>query len=155
MACSDRRKLPFSGPLVDAIIPCSQTEPYAGVQMPTPPSGTVTMLFTDIEGSTRQLQRLGERYPKILATHQQLLRAAFQTYDGYEVQTQGDSFFVAFARAGDALQVAIAAQRALAAHPWPDGAVVRVRMGLHTGEPIWFGNDYTGLDVHRAARLAA
>jgi predicted ATPase/class 3 adenylate cyclase/DNA-binding CsgD family transcriptional regulator len=123
--------------------------------MPTPPTGTVTLLFTDIEGSTRLLQQLGERYPDVLAVHQLLLRTACQRWRGYEVRTEGDSFFVAFARAGDAVAAAVAAQQALVAHPWPDGAAVRVRMGLHTGEPAYIGNDYVGLDVHRAARLAA
>jgi predicted ATPase/class 3 adenylate cyclase/DNA-binding CsgD family transcriptional regulator len=123
--------------------------------MPTPPTGTVTLLFTDIEGSTLLLQRLGDRYPEILATHQQLMRAVFQAYDGYEVNTEGDSFFVAFQRAGNAVAAAVAAQQALAAYAWPQGAVVRLRMGLHTGEPACIGNDYVGLDVHRAARLAA
>ena len=123
--------------------------------MPTPPTGTVTLLFTDIEGSTQLLQRLGDRYAEVLATHQQLMRAAFQAWDGYEVNTEGDSFFVAFRRAGDAVAAAVAAQQALAAHPWPQGAAVRLRMGLHTGEPACIGDDYVGLDVHRAARLAA
>jgi predicted ATPase/class 3 adenylate cyclase/DNA-binding CsgD family transcriptional regulator len=123
--------------------------------MPTPPTGTVTLLFSDIEGSTQMLQRLGDRYPDVLATHQQLMRAAFQACDGYEVNTEGDSFFVAFRRAGDAVAAAVAAQQALAAHPWPKDAAVRLRMGIHTGEPAWIGNDYVGLDVHRAARLAA
>jgi predicted ATPase/class 3 adenylate cyclase/DNA-binding CsgD family transcriptional regulator len=123
--------------------------------MPTPPTGTVTLLFTDIEGSTRLLQRLGDRYPEVLATHQQLLRGACQAWHGYEVRTEGDSFFVAFARAGDAVNAAVAAQQALAAHPWPADGVLRVRMGLHTGEPAYIGTEYVGLDVHRAARLAA
>jgi predicted ATPase/DNA-binding CsgD family transcriptional regulator len=83
------------------------------------------------------------------------MRVAFQAYDGYEVNIEGDSFFVAFARAGNAVAAAVAAQQALAAHPWPKGAAVRLRMGLHTGEPACIGNDYVGLDVHRAARLAA
>ena len=103
------------------------------------PTGTVTFLFTDIEGSTRLLQQLGERYAEVLAAHQQLLRAAFQTWEGYEVDTQGDSFFVAFARAGDALGAAVAAQQALAAHSWPAGVALCVRMGLHTGEPTCVG----------------
>src|SRR5690348_6540020 len=101
--------------------------------MPTPPTGTVTLLFTDIEGSTRLLQQLGARYADVLAAHQQILRAACQHWKGYEVRTEGDSFFVAFGRAGDAVHAAVAAQQALAAYPWPAGAVMRVRMGLHTG----------------------
>jgi predicted ATPase/class 3 adenylate cyclase len=123
--------------------------------MPTPPTGTVTLLFSDIEGSTRLLQQLGERYPAILAAHQQLLRSAFQACNGYEVDTQGDSFFVTFARAADAVAAAVAAQQALAAHPWPAGGAVRVRMGLHTGAPTAVGATYVGLDVHRAARVGA
>src|ERR687886_1878324 len=124
--------------------------------MPALPSGTVTLLFTDIEGSTRLLQALGgERYAAVLADHQRLLRVAFQQHGGREVDTQGDSFFVAFSRAGDAVQAAVAAQRALAAHPWPEGGAVRVRMGLHTGEPTGTGGRYVGLAVHRAARVGA
>jgi len=99
------------------------------------PTGTVTFLFTDIEGSTYLLQQIGESYTNILAEHRQLLRTAFHAHRGHEVDTQGDGFFVAFARARDAVSAAVAAQRALATHPWPQGVTVRVRMGLHTGEP--------------------
>src|SRR4051794_8748581 len=120
-----------------------------------PPSGTVTLLFTDIEGSTRLLQRLGDRYAEVLADHSRLLRESWAAHGGYEVDTQGDSFFVSFARAADAVAAAVAAQRALAAHPWPDGVMVRVRMGLHTGEPRAVGDRYVGLDVHRGARVGA
>ncbi|MGZ3679245.1 MAG: ATP-binding protein [Ktedonobacterales bacterium] len=119
------------------------------------PTGTVTFLFTDIEGSTRLLQQLGERYENVLADHRRLLRAAFEAHSGHEVDTQGDAFFVAFSRAVDALSCAAQAQRSLAAHLWPDGAAVRVRMGLHTGEPMLAGGGYVGLDVHRAARICA
>jgi class 3 adenylate cyclase len=119
------------------------------------PTGTVTLLFTDIEGSTRLLQQLGERYGEVRAEHQRLLRTAFENYAGHEVDTQGDSFFVTFARAADAVQAAVMAQRALAEHAWPEGAAVRVRMGLHTGEPALAGRTYVGLDVHRAARIGA
>jgi predicted ATPase/class 3 adenylate cyclase len=117
------------------------------------PMGTVTLLFTDMEGSTRLLQQLGERYTDLLEEYRQLLRAAFQRWDGNVVDTQGDAFFVAFARASDAVSGAVAAQRALASHVWPDGMVVRVRMGLHTGEPTLSSEGYTGLDVHQAARI--
>lgn len=89
------------------------------------PAGTVTFLFTDIEGSTRLLHALGDRYPAVLAAHRDLLRAAFERHGGVEVDTQGDAFFVAFARASDALQAAAAAQHALASHPWPSGAALR------------------------------
>ncbi len=123
--------------------------------MPALPTGTVTFLFTDIERSTRLLQQLGPRYAEALGSHQTLLRAAFSSHHGREVDTQGDSFFVAFPRAGDALAAAAEAQRALAAHPWPDGATLRVRMGLHTGAPLVAAGRYVGLDVHRAARIAA
>src|SRR5215210_2990057 len=100
------------------------------------PHGTVTLLFTDIEGSTRVLQRLGEgRYADALTTHQRIIREAIAARQGYEVDTQGDSFFIAFERARDAVDAALDAQRALAAYPWPEEAPIRVRMGLHTGEP--------------------
>src|SRR5256885_8748622 len=85
------------------------------------PTGTVTFLFTDIEGSTRLLRALGDRYEQVLAEHQRLLRAAFAAHHGHEVDTQGDSFFVAFRRAGDAIAAALAGQRALAANDWPEG----------------------------------
>jgi predicted ATPase/class 3 adenylate cyclase/DNA-binding CsgD family transcriptional regulator len=117
------------------------------------PSGTVTLLFTDIEGSTRLLQRLGDSYAEVLAECRQLMRATFQEWNGREVDTQGDAFFIAFARATDAVLAAVDAQRALSAHPWPEDVVVRVRMGLHTGEPTVTQEGYVGMDVHRAARI--
>src|SRR3954454_3811729 len=123
--------------------------------MPDLPRGTVTLLFTDIEGSTRLLRQLGDAYAGVLAEHQRLLRAAFATYDGHVVDTQGDSFFVRFRRAGEAVAAAAMAQRALAAQQWADGVSVRVRMGLHTGEPTVAGDAYVGLAVHRAARVGA
>jgi predicted ATPase/class 3 adenylate cyclase len=123
--------------------------------MPELPTGTVTLLFTDIEGSTRLLERLGDQYLEALAEHRRLLRAAFAQYSGQEVSTEGDAFFVAFATTSDAVSAAVAGQRALAAHRWPGGAVLRVRMGIHTGEPILVADDYAGLDVHRAARICA
>src|SRR5687768_11917030 len=119
------------------------------------PAGTVTLLFTDIVGSTRLVQVLGERYPDVLEEHRTLLRAAFQAHGGLEVDTQGDGFFVVFARAVDGVAAAVAGQRALATHAWPADGLVRVRMGLHTGEPVRAGNGYAGLDVHRTARLSA
>ena len=119
------------------------------------PSGTVTFLFTDIEGSTRLLRQLGDRYAAIQADHRRLLRAAFAAWGGRELETQGDGFLVAFARASDAVASAIAAQRALGAHTWSDAAAVRVRMGVHTGEPLSIEAGYVGLDVHRAARICA
>src|SRR5256885_7375973 len=117
------------------------------------PAGTIALLFTDIEGSTLLLQHVGEQYSHVLAQCRQLLHAAFQPFHGHEVDTQGDSFFFAFARATDAVSAAVAAQRNLASHTWPEGATVRVRMGLHTGEPQQTADGYVGLDVHLAARL--
>ena len=119
------------------------------------PTGTVTLLFTDIEGSTRLLHRLGDRYAEVLAAHNELLRAAFAAHGGQEIDTQGDAFFVVFPRAVQAIAATVAAQRALAAHPWPAGTPVRVRMGLHTGEPLRVNDGYVGLDVHRAAHICA
>ncbi len=117
------------------------------------PTGTVTFLFTDIEGSTQQLRQLGEHYAGVLTECCRLLRAAFNQWHGHQVSSQGDSFFVAFARATDALEASVDAQRALVRHAWPHGASVRVRMGLHTGEPQLSPEGYVGLDVHRAARI--
>ena len=119
------------------------------------PSGTVTFLFTDIEGSTRHLKRLGERYNDVLAEQRRILRDVVEARGGREVDTQGDSFFFAFARANAALAAAVDAQRALAHHNWPEGVEVRVRMGLHTGEPAVGDDRYVGLGVHRAARVGA
>jgi predicted ATPase/class 3 adenylate cyclase len=119
------------------------------------PRGTVTFLFSDIEGSTRLLARLPSRYAEVLAEHQRLLRAAFEEHDGHEVHTEGDAFFVAFARTGAAIAAAVSAQRALASQRWPEGVDVRVRMGVHTGEAEVQHGDYVGLDVHRAARICA
>jgi len=119
------------------------------------PTGTVTFVFTDIEGSTRLLQRVGEAYRDLLATHHRMLRDAIAAGGGVEAQTEGDAFFAAFPTADGALRAAIQAQRVLSSHPWPDGDVVRVRMGLHTGEGVLGGGTYVGLDVHRAARIAA
>src|SRR5260370_5306416 len=121
--------------------------------VPGLPTGTVTLLFTDIEGSTHLLQPLGDRYASVLAECRQLLRAVFEEWKGRDVDTQGDAFFIAFARATDAVLAALDAQRALANHPWPEGGTVRVRMGIHTGEPARTAEGYVGLDVHRAARI--
>jgi predicted ATPase len=111
------------------------------------PTGTVTLLFTDIEGSTRLVEELGDQYADLLADHQRALREAFQGHGGVEVNTQGDALFYAFARARDAVAAAQVGQSALA------GGRVRVRMGVHTGEPRVTGHDYVGPDVHRAARV--
>jgi predicted ATPase/class 3 adenylate cyclase/Tfp pilus assembly protein PilF len=119
------------------------------------PGGTVTLVFTDIEGSTRLLHTLGPGYEDALATHRRLLREAFLVHCGIEVDTQGDAFFYAFSRAHDALAGAIQGQRALASHPWPGGAELRVRMGIHTGEPTVTQEGYVGSDVHLGARICA
>jgi len=117
------------------------------------PTGTVTLLFTDMEGSTRLTQQLGEDYAGVLQECRQVLRAAFAQHNGHEVDTQGDAFFVVFARATDAIAAAAATQRALASHLWPQGVSVRVRIGLHTGEPTLTSDGYIGVDVHHAARI--
>jgi len=119
------------------------------------PGGTVTFLFTDIEGSTRLLQELGDDYGQVVADHRRLLRDVFQAAGGSEVDTQGDAFFYSFPRARDAVRAAVDGQRALAEHEWPGGAEVLVRMGLHTGEPTVGDEGYVGLDVVRAARICS
>jgi class 3 adenylate cyclase len=119
------------------------------------PSGTVTLLFTDIEGSTHLLKTLGGEYEQALADHRALLRRAFNLSGGRIVDRQGDAFFVLFRRAKDAVSAAIEAQRSLAAHPWPRGSELRVRMGIHTGEPAVTDEGVTGLAVHLAARICA
>ncbi len=119
------------------------------------PTGTVTFLFTDIEGSTRLLQRLGEGYGRVLDEHHRVLRDAFGSSGGVEMGTEGDAFFVVYASARDAVEGASAAQRALSEHPWPDGVSVAVRMGIHTGAAEFGGDNYRGLDVHRAARITS
>jgi predicted ATPase/class 3 adenylate cyclase/uncharacterized membrane protein YuzA (DUF378 family) len=119
------------------------------------PSGTVTFLFTDIEGSTRLLHELGDRYPDLLAEQRGILRKAFSQHNGSEVDTQGDAFFYAFPRATDAVLAAVAAQEAISQREWPANVELRVRMGLHTGESLEVGPEgYVGMDVHRAARIA-
>ena len=121
--------------------------------MPQLPSGTVTFVFSDIEGSTGLLKQLGEGYDAVLSNHRRLMRESFTERGGVEIDTQGDAFFFAFPRARDAVEAAVEAQRAHAAHEWPDGCAVQVRMGLHTGEPAVGSEGYLGLDVVRAARL--
>ncbi len=120
------------------------------------PRGTVTFLFTDVEGSTRLLQQLRDRYGGVLAEHQRILREAFAAHGGEEVDTQGDAFFYVFSRARDAADAAAAAQLALAAHSWPEDLEFRVRIGMHTGEPVVSDEGrYHGLGVHRTARITA
>jgi predicted ATPase/class 3 adenylate cyclase len=119
------------------------------------PTGTVAFLFTDIEGSTHLAQTLGDRWSGILNRHRELVRAAVAAHGGIEEGTQGDGFFVVFARSSDAVGAAVDAQRALAAEAWPAAAVVRVRMGIHTGDGrLDADGKYVGPDVHRAARVA-
>jgi predicted ATPase/class 3 adenylate cyclase/Tfp pilus assembly protein PilF len=121
----------------------------------TKPGGTVTFLFSDIEGSTQLLHRIGDKYAQALEEQRAIMRAAFQQFEGYEIDTAGDGFFVAFSRAQDGVSAAIAAQRQFAVHRWPEGETLAVRMALHTGEPIVTSTGYVGVDVHRAARLCS
>jgi predicted ATPase/class 3 adenylate cyclase len=118
------------------------------------PSGTVTLLFTDIEGSTVLAERLGDRWPGVLGEHNRIIREAFAAHGGIELGAEGDALFVAFTSAVEAAAAAAAAQRALAEHGWPADGSIRVRMGLHTGEPTATTDGYVGLDMHRAARVA-
>ena len=119
------------------------------------PSGTVTFLFTDIAGSTQLLRTLGDAYGDVLGEERRILRYALGGAGGQEIDTQGDAFFFSFTRARDAVTGAVGAQRALAEHDWPDGVEVKVRMGLHTGEPAVGDQGYVGLDVVRAARICS
>jgi predicted ATPase/class 3 adenylate cyclase len=119
------------------------------------PTGTVTFLFTDIEGSTRLLQELGPRFASVRHEHNEIVRRAIVEGGGVEVSTEGDSFFAAFGSAVGAVEAAVAAQRGLATHDWPPDGPVRVRMGLHTGEGVAAGDDYVDINVNRAARIAA
>jgi class 3 adenylate cyclase len=120
------------------------------------PGGTVTFVFTDIESSTKLLQELGdEAYATVSTDHRKLVRETFAGRGGTEIDTQGDAFFFSFPRARDAVAAAVDAQRAIRDHEWPDGREVRVRMGVHTGEPHLGEEGYLGLDVVRAARISA
>jgi class 3 adenylate cyclase len=121
--------------------------------VPELPRGTVTFAFTDIEGSTELLKRLGDGYADLLREHRRIVRDTFTASDGVEIDVQGDAFFFVFPRARDAVAAAVEAQRAHAAASWPEGETVRVRMGLHTGEPAVHEEGYVGLDVVRAARI--
>jgi class 3 adenylate cyclase len=125
------------------------------VAEPALPGGTVTFLFSDIEGSTRLLEQLGDRYGGVHRDHRRILRERLTEAGGQEVDTQGDAFFFSFARARDAVAGAVAAQRELGGHEWPDGVEVKVRMGLHTGEPTVGEEGYLGIDVVRAARICS
>jgi len=122
-------------------------------QMPT---GTVTLMFTDIEGHTKMWEQMGDDFMPILEEHNNILRDATANHNGYEVKTEGDAFMLAFAKASGAVQCAVEAQIALVNHPWPeDIGKIRVRMGMHTGEPQVVGNDYFGSPVIRASRISS
>src|SRR5437867_10228073 len=114
---------------------------------------TVTFLFSDVEGSTALLRKLRDGYSAVMGEHEELMRAAWAEASGRELDADGDSFFVAFRRPREAVDAAVAAQRALAAHGWPDGVELRIRIGIHTGEASVAGDQYVGLAVHRAARI--
>ena len=135
---------------------CGVGTPGPGAPPPAElPTGTVTFLFTDIEGSTRLLQELGDRYAAVRDEHAAIVRRAIGEGGGVEVSTEGDSFFAAFSHPAGAVRAAVAAQRDLAGRDWPAGYPVRVRMGVHTGEGVRGGDNYVGIDVNRAARIAA
>ena len=121
--------------------------------MPSLPRGTVTFVFTDIEGSTELLKSLGERYHEVLTRHREIVRETFSAAEGIEIDTQGDAFFFVFPGARDAVAAAVEVQRAHSVDGWPGGARPRVRIGLHTGEPALHDEGYLGLDVVRAARI--
>src|SRR5512134_2691393 len=123
--------------------------------MPKLPTGTVTFLFTDIEGSTRLLEELGDGFRALQDAHSEIVRGAVSQHGGAEIRTEGDSFFVVFEAPGAAVRAAVDAQRGLDRHRWPQGHALRIRMGMHTGDGVLGGGDYLGLDVNRAARIAA
>jgi DNA-binding NarL/FixJ family response regulator/class 3 adenylate cyclase len=116
-------------------------------------TATITFLFSDVEGSTALIRKLRDGYSAVMGDHEQLLRAAWEASGGRELDADGDSFFVAFRRPKQAVDAAVAAQRALAEHAWPEGVELRVRIGIHTGEASLAGDQYVGLAVHRAARI--
>jgi DNA-binding NarL/FixJ family response regulator/class 3 adenylate cyclase len=117
------------------------------------PQGIVTLLFTDVEGSTKLVHQLGDAYAGVLADHRRLVRESVAAYGGFEVDSRGDEFFLAFPSAGAGVQAAVSLQQSLVAHDWPPGTQVRVRIGLHTGRPTLRDGAYFGMDVHRAARI--
>src|SRR5215210_7544452 len=119
------------------------------------PRGTVTFLFTDIQGSTELTRRLGAAFGDVRAVHRRLVREAVAAHDGHEIDTQGDGLFAAFDRASDAVGAAVAAQRALAEADWPEAGQVAVRMGIHTAEPHLHADGYIGVGVSRASRICA
>jgi len=119
------------------------------------PSGVVTFLFTDIEGSTELVDTLAERYPALLQRHHELMRGVIAAHGGVEVGTEGDAFFVVFTSPAAAVRAAVEAQQLLSAERWHPRSTVRVRMGLHTAEAVLGGDNYVGMDVHRASRIAS
>src|SRR5438128_514536 len=122
--------------------------------MPDLPNGTVTLVFTDVEGSTQLVRQLGDAYPQLLGDHRRLLREAVEEAQGHVVDHRGDEFFMVFDDPCRAAEAVTSAQWAFATHLWPEGVELRVRMGLHTGKPTFREGAYYGLDVHRAARIA-
>src|SRR3954470_12525386 len=145
MACSSELKAPSATPVEQR-----------KTVMPERTTGTVTFLFTDIEGSTRLLRHLGtEAYAEVLEDHRRILLEAFAEFAGHEIDTQGDAFFVAFSRPRDAIGAAGAAQRGLASHTWPNGRELRVRMGIHTAEATATAEGYVGVGIHRGARICS
>jgi class 3 adenylate cyclase len=131
----------------------SVTGIYDAREMAELPAGTVTFVFTDLEGSTALVKELGETYGEVLSQHRRIVRDTFGASGGSEIDTQGDAFFYAFPRAREAVTASVEVQRAHAAATWPADATVRVRIGLHTGEPVVGEEGYHGLDVVRAARI--
>src|SRR3954468_16664698 len=136
-----------------AVVHSETTEPWLG--MAALPPGTVSLLFSGIEGATALLSRLGSSYVDALSAQRQILRTSWVAHGGTEIGTEGDSFFVAFSTAEGAVAAAAQAQRALARFAWPGDEQVRVRVGIHTGSPKIHDGGYVGMDVHRAARIAA
>jgi len=130
----------------------SEQSPDAGAESGLP-GGALALLFTDIEGSTALVHALGEAYPAQLEAHQRILRASFAAHGGVEVGTQGDGFFAVFRSVESAVAAVVQAQRELHAFDWPPGHPLRVRMGLHYGEPTLAAEGYVGVDLHRGARL--
>ncbi|HEX9634954.1 MAG TPA: adenylate/guanylate cyclase domain-containing protein [Candidatus Limnocylindria bacterium] len=126
-----------------------------GKRAPSLPSGAVTFLLADVEGSTAHLQRLGDRYASLLADLRRLLRSAIRRAGGHEVDARGDELFAVFQDASAALEASLVIQRAMRDHAWPDGSDVRVRIGIHSGRPTLTEGGYIGLAVHTAARICS
>jgi predicted ATPase/class 3 adenylate cyclase len=151
-----RARATLDWPRRRSIMPAPPTDPSRSTAAANVlPTGTLTFLFTDIAGSTKLLSTLGERYAEVLARHNEIIRGALNEYEGHEVSTEGDAFFAVFRSAPQAVAAVARAQQQLHAEAWPQGASLRVRMGLHSGEGRLGGDNYTGLDVNRAARIAA